>query len=97
MPEGLDDRECLDTTGADPRRASALALLETCRDPGPIVVYHAQFERCDQKNSRGTSRICAPHCTYSVGGVLAFGNTSLTLMSLVDIQDNFSLTAMALT
>ncbi len=35
----------LDTTGQDPRRAFAEALLAACGESGPIIVYYQAFER----------------------------------------------------
>lgn len=35
----------LDTTGQDPRRAFAEALLATCGEAGPIIVYYQAFEK----------------------------------------------------
>lgn len=37
--------EFLDTTGNDPRRAFAEALLEACHETGPIIVYNQTFEK----------------------------------------------------
>jgi hypothetical protein len=40
-----DHYEFLDTSGRDPRRAFAEALLEVCGEAGPIVVYNQAFEK----------------------------------------------------
>jgi hypothetical protein len=37
--------EFLDTTGSDPRRAFAEALLAVCGEAGPIIVYNQAFEK----------------------------------------------------
>lgn len=41
----LEHREFLDTSGEDPRRALALALLEACGERGAVLAYSASFER----------------------------------------------------
>ena len=41
----LEHREFLDTSGTDPRRAFALALVEACGTHGAIVVYNDNFEK----------------------------------------------------
>jgi len=41
----LEHREFLDTSGSDPRRSFAEALLAACGDAGPIIVYHQSFEK----------------------------------------------------
>jgi hypothetical protein len=43
--EPLEHREFLDTTGSDPRRAFAEALLAVCGEAGPIIVYNQSFEK----------------------------------------------------
>jgi hypothetical protein len=40
----LEQREFLDTSGQDPSRAFAKALLAACGERGPIFVYNASFE-----------------------------------------------------
>ena len=41
----LEHHAFLDTTGQDPRRALAEALLATCGETGPIIVYYQAFEK----------------------------------------------------
>jgi len=41
----LEHEEFLDVSGNDPRRAFAEALIKTCRDNGPIIVYNQTFEK----------------------------------------------------
>ncbi len=44
-PDTLLHREFLDTSGVDPRRAFAEALLAMCGESGPIIVYNQSFEK----------------------------------------------------
>ena len=41
----LEHLDFLDTSGRDPRRAFAEALLEACGEWGPIIVYNQSFEK----------------------------------------------------
>lgn len=43
--EGLKHRDFLDTSGNDPRRSFAEAVLEVCGETGPIIVYNQSFEK----------------------------------------------------
>lgn len=45
VPNTLRHEAFLDTTGQDPRRAFAEALLAVCGNSGPIIVYHQSFEK----------------------------------------------------
>lgn len=41
----LEHEEFLDVSGNDPRRAFSEALLQTCKEEGPIIVYNQAFEK----------------------------------------------------
>ena len=41
----LDHEEFLDVSGNDPRREFAEALIQTCQEEGPIIVYNQAFEK----------------------------------------------------
>lgn len=44
-PKTLEHKAFLDTSGEDPRRQFAVALLEVCGNTGPIIVYNQSFEK----------------------------------------------------
>ena len=44
-PNLLTHQAFLDTSGHDPRRAFAEALIAACGDTGPIIVYYQAFEK----------------------------------------------------
>ena len=44
-PDTLAHQAFLDTTGHDPRRAFAEALIAACGETGPIIVYYQAFEK----------------------------------------------------
>jgi hypothetical protein len=44
-PNMLTHQAFLDTTGEDPRRAFAEALISACGETGPIIVYYQAFEK----------------------------------------------------
>ena len=41
----IDHEEFLDVSGNDPRRDFAQALIKTCKQEGPIIVYNQTFEK----------------------------------------------------
>ncbi|WP_455206914.1 DUF2779 domain-containing protein [Kaarinaea lacus] len=44
-PDNLRHQAFLDTSGEDPRRAFAEALVAACGEAGPIIVYYQAFEK----------------------------------------------------